>query len=79
MLRLKHKLDKDHTLSCLDFQFCVFPSIGYFTIVMFDWCAVIPFFCEIMLRPKTDAVSDININHQSFSLIITLVLSLLCV
>ena len=36
MLRLKHKLDKDHTLSCLDFQFRkVYPFIGYFTIVMF--------------------------------------------
>ena len=45
MLRLKQKLDKDHTLSCLDFQFCtVFPFIGYFTIVVFDWCAVIRFF-----------------------------------
>ena len=46
---------------------------------MFDWCAVIRSFCKIMLRPKTDVVSDININQQSvFSLIISLVKSSLC-
>ena len=53
-------IHKDHMLHCRDFQFYkIFPYIGYFMSAVFDWCAAI-WFCEVMLQPKTDVVSDIS-------------------